>query len=80
MNRGSIIDLAVKEQAKHTFGLGSLTYTGRGYYGADIFNAKTMRGWDITTPGQWPTKISKYVTDPAPGRTPLKTLDPLFTQ
>jgi hypothetical protein len=78
--RGTIIDVAVKNQAAETFGLKSLTYTERFKYGPDIYNPNTMRGWDITTPKQWDAHVSKYVTNPAPGRPQWNTLEPLLTK
>jgi hypothetical protein len=78
--RGLIIDDVVKNRAQQTFGLRSLRY-GRSFeYGPDVWNPMTMRAWDITTPGQWPVHVTKYITSPPAARPVWRSLEPLLTR
>jgi hypothetical protein len=81
MARGTVIDYAVKQRASDTFGLRGLHYVEPFEYGPDVYNSATMRGWDITTLGEWAKgfKQTKYVTNPPVGRPQWRTLDPLLT-
>lgn len=66
--RGSIIDTATKARAARTWGLRSLISPGRFQYGPDFWNPRTMRAWDMTTPGQWAAHMVQYITNPPAGR------------
>ena len=76
--RGTIIDQAVKARAAQSFGLKGLRAPRAFEYGPDFWNPKTMRAWDMTTPGQWSLHIEKYVTNPAAGRPMWRALYPVL--
>ena len=76
--RGTIIDQLVKARASRTFGLKGLRASGPFEYGADFWNKKTMRAWDMTTPGQWSAHVDKYITTPGTGRPVWRILYPLL--
>jgi hypothetical protein len=76
--RGTIIDQAVKARAARTFGLKGLRAPGGFEYGADFWNPRTLRAWDMTTPGQWAAHVHQYITSPAAGRPAWRVLYPLL--
>jgi hypothetical protein len=72
---GNVLDEAVKSRLGTSRGFKGMVLTGRGKGGPDIWNPRTLRGWDITTRGNWPSKLDKYIDGTAPlSRPPISPL------
>jgi RHS repeat-associated protein len=57
---GERLDTFFKESVSTDPALSHLEITGRFKFGPDVYDPATGRWWDVTTPGQWSSHVTKY--------------------